>query len=330
MNKILVIGCGSIGQRHIKALLKNGESNIAAYRTGKGQLKELDKEIREHVEEFSDEDYAFAWKPTHIIISNPTSLHLEYLIKSIKIGANVFIEKPITGNYSELENVTVPLSQLKEYEGVVGFNLRFHSLIRQVKGIVASNQYGKVIYVNLTVGHYLPSWHPYEDYRDSYASRKDFGGGVIRTLSHEIDLVQYFFGKIKKVFAKVEKLSSLEIDVDDVADLMLETDNCKRILIHMDYLNPVPVREGKMLFEKGLLEYSYNRGEIHFTDYVSGQNEVIFKDNEDYDEQYTSQMKSFINKGDSNTACMLEEGVEVMRVIQCCEESSRTGEEICL
>ena len=132
MNKILVIGCGSIGQRHIKALLKIGESNVAAYRTGKGQLKELDKEIRKHIEEFSDEDYAFAWKPTHIVISNPTSLHLEYLIKSIQIGANVFIEKPLTGKYSELENASVPLSEIEGYEGVVGFNLRFHSLIRQI------------------------------------------------------------------------------------------------------------------------------------------------------------------------------------------------------
>ncbi len=329
MNKILVIGCGSIGQRHIKALLKIGESNVAAYRTGKGQLKELDKEIRKHIEEFSDEDYAFAWKPTHIVISNPTSLHLEYLIKSIQIGANVFIEKPLTGKYSELENASVPLSEIEGYEGVVGFNLRFHSLIRQVKCIVASNQYGKVIYANLTVGHYLPLWHPYEDYRDSYASRKDLGGGVIRTLCHEIDLVQHFFGKIRKVFAKVDKLSCLEIDVDDVVDIMIETDRCKHTLIHMDYLNPVPVREGKILFEKGLLEYNYNRGEIHFTNYVSKKKEVIFRNDEDYDEQYTSQMKSFI-KGDSNTACMLEEGIEVVRVIQCCEESGRTGEEICL
>jgi predicted dehydrogenase len=329
VNKILVIGCGSIGQRHIKALLEIGESNIAAYRTGKGQLKELDKKIKKHLEEFSNEDYAFAWKPTHIVISNPTSLHLEYLIKGIKTGANIFIEKPVTGNYSELENATVPLSEIKGYEGVVGFNLRFHSLIRQVKCIVASHQYGKVIYANLTVGHYLPSWHPYEDYRDSYASRKDFGGGVIRTLCHEIDLVQHFFGKIRKVFAKVDKLSCLEIDVDDVVDIMIEADYCKRTLIHMDYLSPIPVREGKILFEKGLLEYSCNRGEIYFTDYVSKQNEVIFKNTEDYDEQYASQMKSFIN-GNSNTACMLEEGIEVMRVIQCCEESSRTGEEICL
>jgi len=329
VNKILVIGCGSIGQRHIKALLKIGESNIATYRTGKGQLKELDEEIRKHVEVFSDEDYAFAWKPTHIVISNPTSLHLEYLIKSIQIGANMFIEKPITSNYSELENASVPLSEIEGCEGVVGFNLRFHSLIRQVKCMVASNQYGKTIYANLTVGHYLPLWHPYEDYRDSYVSRKDLGGGVIRTLSHEIDLVQHFFGKISKVFAKVDKLSSLEIDVDDMVGLMLETDNCKHILVHMDYLNPIPVREGKILFEKGLLEYSYNRGKIYFTDYVSKRKKVIFKSNEDYDEQYISQMKSFVT-GNSNTACMIGEGIEVMRVIQSCEESSRTGGEICL
>lgn len=329
MNKILVIGCGSIGQRHIRALLSIGENNIAAYRTGKGQLKELNDEIKNDVTVFKNEDAAFAWKPSHVIISNPTGLHLKYLLKCIKIGIKVFVEKPITNNYFELEKASIPISEVKEHDGIVGFNLRFHSLINRIRNIIISHQYGKVIYSDMKVGHYLPFWHPYEDYRKSYAARLDLGGGVLRTLCHEIDLAQYFFGEINKVFAKVEKLSSLEIDVDDSVDIMMETDNCRRVLIHLDYLNPLPVREGKILFEKVFLEYNYYSGEIFFTDYVNIQKEEIFKSNENDDTQYILQMKHFI-KGNSEIACTIKEGIKVMKVIQCCEESSREKKEICL
>lgn len=329
MRKILVIGCGSIGQRHVKALLSTGENNIAAYRTEKGQLVNLDDEIRNDVKVFKNEDAAFAWKPSHIIISNPTSLHLKYLVKGIQLGIKVFIEKPITNNYYELENASIPLSELEESNGVVGFNLRFHSLIQKVKSIIMSHKYGKVISANLMVGHYLPFWHPHEDYRKSYAARSDLGGGVLRTLCHEIDLAQYLFGEINKVFAKVEKLSSLEIDVDDIVDIIMGTDSCKRVLIHMEYLNPVLIREGKILFDNGLLDYNYNNGEIYFTNYINKQRELIFKSNDNYDDQYVLQMSHFI-KEKSEIACTFKEGIEVMKVIKCCEESNKEGREICL
>ncbi|MBA7582435.1 hypothetical protein ES708_24363 [subsurface metagenome] len=69
------------------------------------------------------------------------------------------------------------------------------------------------------VGEYLPFWHPYEDYRKSYAAKKELGGGVLRTLSHEIDLVQYWFGEYEKIFAKISKISDLDIEVDDSTDI---------------------------------------------------------------------------------------------------------------
>ena len=327
MRKILVIGCGSIGQRHIRALLSIGEINISAYRTGKGQLVNLDDEIKKDVKIFNNEDDAFDWEPSHVIISNPTNLHLKYLVKSMQLGTKVFIEKPIANNYYELENASFPLSEIKEYDGIVGFNLRFNSIIQKIGSLITTQTYGKAISADLMVGHYLPFWHSYENYRKSYAARSDLGGGVLRTLCHEIDLAQYFFGKINTVFAKVEKLTSLEIDVDDIVDIIMKTDGCKRVLIHMDYLNPIQTREGKIFFEKGLLDYNCNNGEIHFTDYDSKQKNLIFKSSEHYNNQYISQMKNFI-EGKSEISCTIKEGIEEMKIIKCCEDSNKQGKEI--
>ncbi len=329
MNKVLIIGAGSIGQKHIRALLSIGEKNIAAFRTGKGQLKNLAKDIKEHVKIYQDENAAFAWKPTHVIISNPTNLHLEYLIKTIQLGAKVFVEKPIVHDYTILKNATVSASEIKKYNGVVGFNLRFHGLFKKIKEIISTYQYGNILSANLIAGHYLPFWHPYENYRNSYASRKCLGGGVLRTLCHEIDLAYHLFGKVIKVFARIENLSSLEIDVDDSVDIIINSENCKRIYIHLNYLYPLPLRKGNILFEKGLLEYDYYMGTLFFTDYNDIKIKNIYSTDKSYDKQYIIQMKNFL-ADKSKAACTLKEGIEEMRIIALCEKSSKNGKEICL
>ena len=39
---------------------------------------------------------------------------------------------------------------------------------------------GKIFSVSVDMGEYLPSWHPWEDYRQSYAGKENMGGGVRR------------------------------------------------------------------------------------------------------------------------------------------------------
>jgi len=329
MNKILIIGCGSIGQRHIKALLNIGEQDIAAYRTFKGALRQIPKEIEKNIKIFTNEDNAFNWKPTHVIISNPTKHHLYYLIKALRNGLNVFVEKPVIESFSNLKNETESYSELSRYNAFVGYNLRFHSIFQKIWTYISENTFGKVITAKLEVGHYLPFWHPYEDYRKSYAALKELGGGVLRTLSHEIDLAQFLFGKINKLFAKVEKISNLEINTDDCVDIVFRTQKCKRVLIHLDYLSPLAYRTGKLLFENGLLEYDYINGNIYYISYENKKKELIFNTIEDYNLQYKKQMQDFITE-DFSIACDLAEGLKVSETIELCELSSSRGEEICL
>jgi len=329
MNKILIIGCGSIGRRHIRALISLGERNIAAYRTGKGQLKELDDDIKDFVQIFKEETEAFAWNPSHVLICNPTKFHTEYLAKSMSAEAKVFVEKPIADDFSEIKKLPFSMTEIKNCNGVVGFNLRHHSLFSKIKRLLTAKKYGSVISARLMVGHYLPFWHPYEDYRKSYAASRELGGGALRTLCHEIDLAQYFFGRIQKVYAKIVNLNLKEIDVDDMSDIMAQSVFCKQILIHMDFLQPMPVRKGEILFEDGLLEYDYFSGKCFFTDYSKNIRNDIFSVKEDYDQQYVVQMQHYLARN-SNISCTLEEGVEVMKIISACEESNKTGRTICL
>jgi len=329
MKKILVVGCGSIGQRHIRALLKlEDELIIAAFRTKQGHHKDLPNDIISNIIQFEDLGKALAWHPTHMIISNPTSLHAEFIKVGIKAECKLFIEKPLVQNYSDLENIGISMDKIIDYPGMVGFNLRFNSVIRKVKDVIDSQKYGKVIYSNISVGHYLPLWHPYEDYRKGYYARKNLGGGVLRTLSHELDLIQHFFGGIINLTARMEKLSDLEIDVEDCVDIIFELRDCKRVTLHMDYLNPLPLRQGKIIFEKAMLEYDFFSNEIYTTEYETQKRELLFKNTDDYDEQYIKQMKHFVDAKESEVASKISNSFVIMKIIGKCEKSNGNLETI--
>jgi predicted dehydrogenase len=325
MIKVLIIGLGSIGQRHAKALLELGIENIAALRTSKG-TKELDETLIDKVKMFNNEEDAFAWNPTHVIISNPTSLHKYYVDKAIEKNIRFFVEKPVAEN---LEDISAYLKE-SNIDGIVGYNLRFHGVFQFVKSCVTSGEYGRVITAQLHVGQYLPDWHPYEDYRNAYYSKKDLGGGAIRTLSHEIDLMQYFFGDIKSVFARVCKLSDLEIDVDDVASIQCETEYCPLVYVHINFLEPLLIRKGSLYFEKGLMMYDFVRKEVSFIDYENKKNVVIYSNTEDYNLQYKIQMMEFVGLGATSYACSFKQGINVMKIIEKCEESNLKNTSICL
>lgn len=296
---------------------------IAAHKTQKGK-KEIPKQLLRKLRYFYDEEEAFAWKPDFMIVSNPTSLHLIYLLKAIDYDIDALIEKPVASSYKEIETVEDKIKGRKN-KVYVGFNLRFHPIVREVSRIISTNRYGKVLKADLFVGEYLPLWHPYEDYRASYAAKKELGGGALRTLCHEIDLAQYWFGDYNKVFSKVSKISGLDINVDDNTDILAEMKNGILLKITMDYLNPVLERRGRILFEKGLLEYDFSNLDITFTDYATKECKLLLKvENYDYNAQYRCQMERFINKSNEEI-CTLEEGINVARIIDKCEESSQMG-----
>ena len=105
---------------------------------------------------------------------------------------------------------------------MVGYQLRFHPCLLALQRALHENSLGHLLSVRAHVGEYLPGWHPYEDYRQMYASRSDLGGGVLVTQIHEFDYLYALFGLPRRVFAIGGHWSHLEIDVEDVASTLME------------------------------------------------------------------------------------------------------------
>lgn len=324
MKRVLVIGCGSIGQRHIRALLAIGGCNIAAYRTRKGHNRELPADILNRVVEFDEVESALSWKPTHLLISNPTSLHAQYLRLGLDAGIAVFVEKPLIDEMSSLATYQITPQELRDADGMVGYVLRFFQITDAIKKWIVDRQLGNVVAAYMNVGHYLPFWHPYEDYRDSYAARSDLGGGALRTLSHEIDLAHYLFGECEQVFARTSRLGELDMEVDDCTDVVSSHSLCKQVVVHLDFLSPNLVRNGRILFTEGSLEYDFPTNRMVVQRYADAENPETETVVDSPDRAYERQMTHFL-RGESGRACRLADGVKIAGVIDACEMSSKEG-----
>jgi len=223
--KILIVGLGSIGQRHAACLQKINGVEIAVLRTKKGTLKDASG-----FTEFYSLDDALAYHPDGVIISNPTSLHVETALPFLQSGIKTLIEKPVADTAAEAEKLAAYSEHLR-----VAYCVRFLPLISTIKEIAEQE---KIYKLSFKRSYYLPKWHPYADYRTEYTAKRSLGGGVIRTLSHEIDLMLYLFGEPVHTVGVTDKISPLEIDTDDFAFVSCKTAAGARINFELDFFLP--------------------------------------------------------------------------------------------
>ncbi len=118
---------------------------------------------------------------------------------------------------------------------LVGFQFRFHPGLQQAKRFLDDGAIGDLISVRSHWGEYLPDWHPWEDYRQSYAARKDLGGGVVRTLCHPLDYLRWLVGELESVWAFSGNLGGLDINVEDVSEIGLQFDRGVLGSVHLDF-----------------------------------------------------------------------------------------------
>jgi predicted dehydrogenase len=264
MHKILMVGLGGVGQRHLRNLraLLGPDAEISAYRVLRAApvLNDTlkvepgpDLETKYNVTTFSSLDEALARKPTAVFISNPSSLHIPVALAAAEAGCDLFIEKPLSHSLEGIDQLAA-IVERKGLVAMVGYQMRYHPCLQRVKSVIDSGQIGPVLAARAEVAAYMPAWHGYEDYRTSYASRADLGGGVILSQIHEIDYLAWLFGVPSRVFALGGHLSSLEIDVEDVASSLLRCDAGGRLIpveLHQDYLQRPGARTLRVVGEKG-------------------------------------------------------------------------------
>lgn len=295
--RFLIAGLGGIGQRHLRNLRARlgDEAPIIAVDQRIGipvlndQLQVISGETLEkkyHLQIFRDMEAALQTKPDVALICTPTSMHMPMALKAAQHGCHLFIEKPLSHSLDGVDE----LLRWVEKQGllaVVGYQMRFHPCLQRMQDLLQQDAVGRLLAVHAEIGEYLPGWHKYEDYRQMYAARQDLGGGVILSQIHELDYLQWLFGKPRNVYALGGHLSRLEVDVEDTADLLMRFEQGGKafaVSLHADYLQRPPRRictvigdAGKILVDLATPSVTVIDSEgrpieiTHFTDFQRNQ-----------------------------------------------------------
>ncbi|NYT04907.1 MAG: Gfo/Idh/MocA family oxidoreductase [Methanomicrobiales archaeon] len=321
--KLGIIGMGSIGKRHVRSLAEIGERDIVALRTRKGTARDLPPDLA-YVHECRDEDAFYASKPEGVIVATPTSLHLDAMQGALRRGIPVFVEKPLVESVERLNEIPPGMRHLV----MTGFCLRYHPVIMAVRAMIESGLLGTLYTAYLYCGQYLPLWHPYADYRSEYYSRKELGGGVLRTLSHELDLACFLCGKVSELTAAAGRISGLEIDVEDHAALICRAAGGAVVTIGLDFLNPRSVRRGMLIGEHGSIEYSFDPPAAVFRGHAGGEEQHIGDSSAGAgmrmaDAMYRNQMHDFraVVRHEKRPGADFADGARVMAMIGAAEAS---------
>jgi spore coat polysaccharide biosynthesis protein SpsF len=292
VKKALIIGCGSIGQRHIRNLKSIGIDNIVALRSREGHYKELPDELG--VREISSWEEVIIEKPDIAIIANPTSLHLDTTLRLLPLVKGLFVEKPLSHSMNGIEQLVAEVEKRKTVL-YVGHNLMFHPIIRNIKEFIDGNELGSILNIQCQFGQWLPDWHPYEEYNNAYYSRKDLGGGVALTLSHEIHMAIDLAGDPIDVAGFVSDSDLLDLDVDVISDVMVKHKSGGTSHIHLDYIQKPQHRSGLISFERGWVSYDYNESRVIAQGPSDASPHVLWSDKTyDPNQMYIDEMNDFV------------------------------------
>jgi len=291
-HRFLIIGCGSIGRRHIRNLIALDARDIIVYDINQERLSDVAKEY--NVKKYNSIDDALSQKPDVAFICTPTSLHITPALSVAKSSCHLFIEKPLSNSIEGVDEL-IKIVDKKQLVSLVGCNMRFHPCLVIVKELLDKKNIGRVICARVQAGQYLPDCHPWEDYRQGYSARQDLGGGIILDGIHEIDYITWFLGEVKQVFCFSGKLSSLEIDTEDTAEILLRFREGAIAEVHLDYIQRTYSRSCQIIGEEGTILWDFNDKKVSLYNAESGKWQIFYqKPNYDINEMYIEEMKHFI------------------------------------
>lgn len=251
---LVIGGAGSIGMRHASNLKELGIAvsifDIDKYavdwvcrKEGYTRCENLDRALCE-----DQIDLALVCTPTH--------LHVPFSQKVADAGINLFIEKPISHTRDGVQDL---INTVKKNNvcATVGFMLRYETGLNYLKSVVDPNE---IAFAQVEGGSYLPDWRPGRDYRKTYSANKSMGGGAILDGVHEIDYICWLLGYPEQIVGVSGKYSSMEIDTEDTAMMLLKYNN-SLASIHLDYLQRKYTRRCKLCKRNGdVYEWTFGQG----------------------------------------------------------------------
>ena len=326
--KILIAGLGSIGRRHLRNFQTLNAREFVLLRSRRATLP--DDELGDLPTEQNIMEALKNHSPDIVVVSNPTSLHLDIAIPAAEAGCHLLLEKPISHTMDRVSTLADIVKQ-QDVKVLVGFQFRFHPGLQHIKELLDSDVIGPVTSVHVHWGEYLPAWHPWEDYRIGYAARSDLGGGVLLTLCHPFDYLRWLIGEVDAVSAMTAQAGGLDIEVEDTANVMLRFANGALGTVHLDYVQRPPSHVLQITGQRGHILWDNAHGAVQYYRTDTATSETVEMDSDfERNTLFIEEVKHLLSCIENGTEpCVnLDDGIAAQKIVLAAKESNREGREI--
>lgn len=316
-----MIGCGSIGARHARNLVELGQRDLILFDDRVEARDALRDELGGRTVEALD--HAWSDPPDVVLVTTPTSTHLPLATEAARRGCHIFVEKPLGDTLAGTDEL-ISLVADAGLVSFVGCNMRFHPGVRALKRLVEDGTLGPILSARFEVGQYLPDWRPATDYRTSYSARRDLGGGVVLDAIHELDYARWLLGEVAEVACFADHVSSLEIDTEDVASILLRFESGTIAEAHLDYVQRTYSRSCKLIGEAGTATWDYGKQELELFTADAGSTVVRLFDSWEPNEMYLEELRHFLRclSGEEDPLSDAGDGARTLALALAAKESA--------
>ena len=310
-----VIGLGNIALKH-SMLIKKKYKNIKIISFSR---KKIINTNYKHIDNFTNNFQEFLdYKLTLVLICTPTNTHIDYAIQCAKNKIHLFIEKPLSLNLNKV-NLLQKIIKYNKLICNIGYVFR-HDFVTNSFYNYINKRKPKILYVEVICSSYLPKWRKNINYSKTNSAKNKLGGGVVYELSHEIDYINWFFGKFNSCYANISNSKTLNIDTSDRANLILEKNSKYLVSIHLNFCSQFEKRTCTVFYEDGAVTLDLIKNQIVF----NLESKKITKNFKNFSDKFLNQIQMLITKVKKNDMSYnnLNNSIEVLKIIEASNKSN--------
>jgi predicted dehydrogenase len=329
MKRILIIGGGSIGERHVRCFQATQRADVSLceinddLRTVVGERYELKRSHRSIEEALADSAFDAA------VICTPAHLHIPMAYQLAAHGCGLLIEKPLSISQDGTDGLIAEIAD-RQIPASVAYVLRQHPALQAMRACVAEGRFGRPVEVVYTGGQHFPFYRP--AYREIYYARHEMGGGAIQdALTHVVNAAEWIVGPVTKLVADATHQLLEGVDVEDTVHLMTHHAASTEAFVMGSFsLNQHQAPNEStwtVICENGTVRF-----EFHHNRWLSctqpGSDWVVEESFQiERDELFVRQANAFLDQLDEKTgpACSLAEAKQTLRVNLSALKSVQSG-----
>ena len=319
--RLVVVGLGSIGRRHVRLLAARPDLDVAGCESALDVMAKARVELGETAM-YPDFESALESHPDIVVIATPHDLHAQQAIAAMQAGADVLCEKPLCLDGTEAGQMIACARKTGRQLGV-GFQLHFHPGILRVRALIEQGIIGEVAHVHARVGSFITLRNSVSRYQQSQK------GALLLDYSHQPDLILWLLGRLPTaVTLSGVEASGLPLSSSpNVMSLVLEFGRSLLATIHLNYVQIPQRHEWELVGTKGWMILDADRGTLRIG-LRETESELVETISVNRDDTYRAEHQAFIDGIDGK--CGMESSAEAAaRSVELFAMAMRSWQENC-